>query len=288
MVLYHQGHFGKAEALLRQAITGYEQLGNWTEWIRSVTYHGMILAQTGSYEEGLAQCQRAIARARELNYLSGVSFSIACLSWIYAAAGNLARTRETTRQAMEAAEQSGDRFIVLLGHLTHASAELCAGQFEAAAESMAKCQAIAQELGGQIVSAEILASHIAEVDLGKGHAEQALSLAEQAVAMAQKMGGILGEGSARQVWGRSLAAMSPPRWEEAEAQMAESLRLLELGEARLYAARIQMYWGIICRDRGNTDAAREHFEKAAAQWAASNIPWELERVNKLIAELPKA
>ncbi|MGO9022064.1 MAG: hypothetical protein ACLQVJ_27310, partial [Syntrophobacteraceae bacterium] len=67
----------------------------------------------------------------------------------------------------------------------------------------------------------------------------------------------------------------------------ESLRLFELGEARLFAARMQVHWGIICRDRGNTHNAREHFEKASAQWTASNIPWELERVNKLIAELPK-
>jgi len=106
--------------------------------------------------------------------------------------------------------------------------------------------------------------------------------------MAEKTGGIWAEGMARQVWGRSLAAINPPKWDEAEAQMAESLRLFELGEARLYAARIRMYWGIICRDRAKIDTAREHFEKAAAQWTGSNIPWELERVNKLIAELPKA
>jgi tetratricopeptide (TPR) repeat protein len=153
---------------------------------------------------------------------------------------------------------------------------------------MAKAQAAAQDLGGQLLFADLVASYNAEVALGKGQVEQALSLAEQAVATARKMGGIWGEGMAHQVWGRSLAALSPPRWEEAEAQMAESLRLSELGEARLGAARIRMYWGIICRDRGNKDAAREHFEKAAAQWKASNIPWELERVNKLIAELPRA
>jgi hypothetical protein len=70
--------------------------------------------------------------------------------------------------------------------------------------------------------------------------------------------------------------------------MAESLRLFELGEARLDAARVRMHWGIICRDRGNYDSSREHFGKAAAQWTASNIPLELERVNKLIAELPKS
>jgi tetratricopeptide (TPR) repeat protein len=287
-LLYFQGHFGKAEALFRQAITLLEQSSDWAEWIRAVSMHGMTLGATGSYEEGLAESQRALARARELNSLYGIGFSTLSLSWIYSDAGNLACTKETTRQAIEAAEQSGDRILVYLCYWTRSYAELCAGQFEAAAESIAKAQAVAQELGGQLFAADIVASHIAEIALGKGQVEQALSLAEQAVAMAQKMGGICGEGMARQVWGRSLAAMNPPRWDEAEAQMAESLRLFELGEGRLYAARIRMYWGIICRDRGNTDTAREHFEKAAAQWTASNIPWELERVNKLIAELPKA
>ena len=155
-------------------------------------------------------------------------------------------------------------------------------------KSTTKCQAVEQELDEQLYSADIVASLSAEIAFGKNQIEQALSLAEQAAAMAHKMGGICGEGIVRQVWGRSLAGMSPPRWDEAEEQMAESLRLFELCEAHLFAARIRIYWGIICRDRGNADAALEHFEKAASQWTASNIPWEMERVNKLIAELPKA
>jgi predicted ATPase len=286
--LTHQGHFIKAKPLLRQAFTAFEQLGNWEEWTWAVNYHGITLAMTGSYEEGLAECQRALARARELNYLLGIAASFLCLSWIHAFAGNLACATEFTRQGIEAAEQSGDRPQVYHCYVPRAHAEIFAGQFEAAAESIAKAQAIAQEFGGQLGHADNVAGCIAEIALGKGRVEEALSLAEKAVAIARKMDGIWGEGIARQVWGRSLAAISPPRWDEAEAQMAESLRLFELGEARLAAARMRMHWGIICRDRGNTDAAREHFEKAAAQWSASNIPWELERVNKLIAELPKA
>jgi tetratricopeptide (TPR) repeat protein len=286
--LLFQGHFGKAGALLRQAITPLEQLGDWTHWIRAVSCHGLTLGTRGSYEDGLAECQRAIARARELNYLYGIGWSTFQLAWIYAMAGNLACTTESSRQAIEALEQSGDRMLVYHCYAVRSYAELCAGQIDAAAESMATCQAIAQTLGGQLWLGDVVASYSAEIALGKGQVEHALSLAGEAVAMAQRIGGIGGEGLAHQVWGRSLAAMSPPRWDEAEAQMAESLRLFELGELRLYAARIRMYWGIICRDRGKTDTAREHFERAAAQWSASNIPWELERVNKLIAELPKA
>ena len=284
--LYIQGYFGEAEAMLRQAIAAFEQLGNWTEWIRAVFEHGVTLAAKGSYEEGLAECQRALARSRELNYQYGIAQSTLGLSRIYADAGNLACATEFTRQAIEAAELSGDRILIYLCYAVRAYAELCVGEFDAASESMAKGQAIAREHGGQLMTADIGAGYIAGVALGKGQVEQALSLAEQAVAMARKMGGIWGEGMAHQVCGRSLAMLNPPRWDEAEAQMDESLRLFELGEAALHAARTRMYWGIICRDRGKTDTAREHFKKAAAQWAASNIPWELEKVNKLIAELP--
>src|SRR5208283_328036 len=60
-VLFFQGHFGKAEPPLRQAITAFEQLDDWTEWIRVVSQHGMTLASTGSYAQGLAECQHAVA-----------------------------------------------------------------------------------------------------------------------------------------------------------------------------------------------------------------------------------
>ena len=234
VALYFQGHFGKAEALFRQAITPFEQLGNWAEWIRAVSFHGAALGATGSYEEGLAECQRAVARARDLNSLYGIAFSTLCLSWIYAAAGNLACTKETTRQGIEAAEQSGDRILVYLCYFSRSYAEVCAGQFEAAAESMAKCAGSCT--GAWRATLSLLTRspvYSTKSPLAKARSNEALSMAEQAVAMARKMGGIWGEGMARQVWGRSLAAMSPPRWDEAEAQMAESLRLFELGEARL-------------------------------------------------------
>lgn len=113
------------------------------------------------------------------------------------------RERETNTQGYEI-KLPVNRIVLYLCYADRSCAELCAGQFEAAAESGAKCQAITQELEGQLLLADILASTIAEIALSKGQVEEALSLAEQAAAM------------------------------------AESLRLFELGEGRLYAARIWM------------------------------------------------
>ena len=80
-----------------------------------------------------------------------------------------------------------------------------------------------------------------------------------------------------------MAALVHPQWDEAEAQLAESLRLLEAGQSQLEAARTQVAWGTLCRDRGDLAAARAHWERAAAQWEASGLTHELERTRELSA-----
>jgi hypothetical protein len=80
----------------------------------------------------------------------------------------------------------------------------------------------------------------------------------------------------------------PLQWDEAEAQFAESLRLFEYAPCPAEAARTHVAWGTVCRDRGDLDAACEHWKEAVAQCQASGNMWELERVRALIATLPEA
>jgi ABC-type dipeptide/oligopeptide/nickel transport system ATPase component len=121
-----------------------------------------------------------------------------------------------------------------------------------------------------------------------GRVQEALELVERAVATAQEADNLVTEAYARQIWGQALTELEPPRWNQAEAQLAESVRLFESGQAGLWAARACTAWGTICRSRGDPVAARKHWEKAAAQWKASGITRELETVGALIAALPEA
>jgi hypothetical protein len=143
-----------------------------------------------------------------------------------------------------------------------------------------------QVLGEPLLRANYLAAIRAEIAYGAGRVQKALVLAERAVNSAQEMGGIFSEGLARRTWGKALAALDPPRWDEAEAQLAHSLRLLEAGQARLEAARTHVAWGAVCRERGDLTAAREHWEQAAAQWETSGLTHELERTRALVDHLP--
>jgi tetratricopeptide (TPR) repeat protein len=284
-VMVVQGHLDKGMALLSKAIPASEQMGKWPEWARAVGHRSYALSMSGDCAAGVAEAQRALARAKEISSLGDIAMSNAFLSAAYLYAGDLPHAIEAGRKTVEAGEQSKELIFVCLGNAWRAWAEGRAGEFEAAAASMARSQAVLEELGGQIIAADWIATINTEIVLGMGHVEEALALAERAIGIAQKMGGIFAEGLARQVRGQALAALTPPRWDEAEAQLTESLRLLESGQHRIEAARTRVAWGSVCRDRGNHAAAREHWEQAAVQFEASDLLQDLERIHALLSDL---
>jgi hypothetical protein len=96
---------------------------------------------------------------------------------------------------------------------------------------------------------------------------------------------IFAEGVARRVQGEAEARLQPPPppREGAEAHLAESVRLFEAGDARLEIARTHVAWGKVAQARGDLEAAREHFEQAAAQFEASGLEHELNTTRTLLA-----
>jgi tetratricopeptide (TPR) repeat protein len=207
------------------------------------------------------------------------------LNAAYIQGGDLPRALEVSRQVSELAEQHGDRVYVYVGYFHQSWAASRARQYDAAAAYVAKAQAMAQELGKRLIHADALAAVDAEIALGAGRVQEAITLAGQAVDIAQEMGAIGGEGLARRTWGQALAALETPRWDEAELQLARSLRLLEEGQSRLEAARTHVAWGVVCRNRGDLAGARAHWEQATAQWERSGLTHELARTRALIESL---
>jgi tetratricopeptide (TPR) repeat protein len=284
-IKFVQGHLDTARELLIRAIPLLEQMGNWPEWIRALGFHSMALAMSGDREAGLAEAQRADARAKEIKSIGEIALSQTLLGVVYHFAGDLPHAIEAGRLSAEAGEQSKERLYVSHGHAWRSWAECRAGDFKNAAESMESSQAVLQEWDGLIIAADWRAAISAELALGIGPIEEALCLADRAIDIAQEIGGIFAEGMARRTKGQALAALTPPQWDEALAELAESLRLLESGENRVEAAYTRLAWGKVCRDRGDFTAAREHWELAAAQWEASGLTDELERTLSLIENL---
>jgi tetratricopeptide (TPR) repeat protein len=260
-------------------------MGDWAEWFRTQGSYGVKLAMMGDYAGGLAAIQRARAWAQERNAFTEAVQSSFYLNAAYIQGGDLARALAASRQVTELAERFGDRLYIYVGSFHQSWATSRAGQYDAAAAHAAKAEAMVQELGRPLVHADLLAAVSVETAYGAGRLQEAIDLAERAVGIAQERGAIFAEGLARRAWGQALAALVPPQWDEADAQLAHSLRLLEAGQARLEAARTHEAWGTVCRDRGDLAAARTHWERAAAQWERSGLSHELARTQALIESL---
>jgi hypothetical protein len=138
---------------------------------------------------------------------------------------------------------------------------------------------------GQLILADWFAVARADIALTARLIDEALMLAEQAVGVAEQVGSVFTAGLAHWVWAQALAAVTPPRGDEAEAHLAICLRKLESGGARLPAAHAQLFWAQLCRDRQETAAAVDHAQRAAQQFAASQLDDELSLARRLIDDL---
>jgi len=187
------------------------------------------------------------------------------------------------QQAVKAAERSGEQVILYAGLAFRAWANGRLDRHAAARSDMEQSNAVATGLG-QLILADWFAVARADIALAAGRIEEAVTLAEHAVDVAKQVGSVFTEGLAHRVWAQALAAATPPRWDEAEAHLATSLRALESGEARLPAAHAQLIWGQLCRDHQDTAAALDHAQRAARQFAASQLDDELHQARRFIAQ----
>jgi hypothetical protein len=93
---------------------------------------------------------------------------------------------------------------------------------------------------------------------------------------------VYSEGLAERTWGEALAAHDPARWDEAQAHFAASVAALETAGDLVHAAHTHAVWGELAQARGETEIAREHLEKAAAQYEASKFDDLLNQVRHLM------
>jgi tetratricopeptide (TPR) repeat protein len=186
--------------------------------------------------------------------------------------------------ALELAERVHDR---LISYLAGSGLSLALSRLDRpveAAAQLAKVDSLVQVLGATLAFADWFAAARSEIALRAGNRAEALQLAERAVARARAVRGLWTEGYAQRVWGQALAALDPPQWDEAEAHMRESLRLLDECGASLEAAQTHMAWAMLRRVQGDAVAALEHLGHAARQFEVSGITSELAHARQLMSE----
>ncbi|MCP4630354.1 MAG: AAA family ATPase [bacterium] len=281
-----QGHLAKGCAMLGQAIPVFEKMARWPQWIQAKSFYGAGFAGMGDWQQGLSEAQDALAKSNEFKSFTGIGVSQNCMGYAYLFGGELQRAMEAAQAAVKAAEQSKDLIYQYVGYALWAWSAGRIGRLDVASEKIAKSQQVAQKLGGKVIMGDVSLAAQSEIALFKGDWQNAITLAQKTLEVAQMTGAVWSAGVADRVWGQALVNLDPPGWEEAEKHFAESIGVLEAetGRNQLESARTQVAWGIVCRDRGHTATAHNHWEKANRQFTESDAPQEIQRVQKLMAE----
>jgi hypothetical protein len=280
-----QGQFAKAVPLLSQALPPLQKVANWPEWIIASGILGLARAAQGDVRAGIALCTAALARAEQLEYATGIGQAHILLALIHSISQDAQRMATESAAALEVAERAHDR---LISYLAGSGLSLALGRLDRSAEAaaqLARVDLLVQGLGTSLVFADWFAAARAEIALRAANSAAALLLAEQAVARARAVRGLYAEGLAQRVWGQALAALDPPRWDEAESHMRESLRLLDECGAALDAAQTHVVWAMLRRAQGDAAGAQEHLGHASRQFEASGITSELAHARQLISEI---
>ncbi len=286
VVLTMQGYFGEGYSLLRAAAEQLEEMGSWQEWGRVMGFTGIALAGRGYLAEAMTQSERGLVKAIELKDASLIAICHICRAQIHFLGRKPNAVLEESCAARVTGEQFGDQLIAHSAHKLESWAWSQLGDDVAAGTSLTRAKLIEQALGGRVGVISWLGALDAELALNQGRLADALTLAQQAVASAESVDAVFAQGYSHRVWGQVLTALDSPAWREAEAHQSASLELFKLGQAELDAARTHVAWGQLLQSQGDADAARDHFEKAVAQFQASGLADELERTKQLIAALP--
>jgi class 3 adenylate cyclase/tetratricopeptide (TPR) repeat protein len=274
-----QGRWGDAEALLAQAVAPLERVANWYDYVATVVFLGAARAIRGNCAAGIADVDRGLARAGNLQSATATAVAHCLQTAVHLALGDAQKMHQASSAVVAVSEGAGDRLWTGLGYSFRGWAESRLGRHDEAAASRGKGKAIIAELGGRVVAADWFAAADAELALNAGRAAEAAQLAEAAVALAQKVGGIQAAALAERTWGVALARLDPFS-PDAAGHLRESLRLFEEGDSRVEVARTHEAWGDVCRARGDDRDATEHHGKALARFEACGLPRDAQRVRE--------
>jgi predicted ATPase len=283
--LVAQGQFAQALTILTDAVRALEEIHDDHEWVLAAAFRGVALTMLGDYAAGIVEAERALAHATESNTLTGIALAHGALGMVHFFGDALTPGLAHAREMIQAADRSGDRLYAYTAYGFLAWGDIRANDCAAAEKDFAQANAIAQEIGGQLLFADWFAAARAEHALHCGQVEQALALAVEVADQAKRNSSVFAEGVAERIRGQALASLQNRRLDEAETHFATSLAKFEAGGARLEAARTRVAWSQVMVLRGNAQAAREQLERAAAQFKASGLTSELEQTQQLITSL---
>jgi tetratricopeptide (TPR) repeat protein len=227
---------------------------------------------------------KALEDACSANDRNGMAMAHCALAFSRLVAGEYAEAMESSRQLLEISEKTGADVFRYGSNAMLAWGSFRLGQPNDARHYWQASREIAKALGGRIFFAEWFGAIEAEFILRYDDPVAGLRAAEEALALSQGAGSVIGEGLAECTIGKALAAQ-PGRGDEACSHVMKGNQILDGIGAQYDLARATFAEAEVRAACGDRPGARIAAEKAAVLLHECNLVQEELMARTLIAEL---
>jgi len=258
-VLCVQGHFKKSVQLFDEAIPLLEATKNRHEMLFAYSYRGGARTCLGQYAAGMSDINGALEIARLSHDQNAEAMAYIGLCFIQLIAGEYTEGVASARKALKVGERTGDALFRYASNSFIAWGTFRLGKPNESLPYWAAAHEIAKSLGGRLLFGEWFAAIESEALLESGDPEAGLRKAEEALALSQTSGSIIGEALAECAIGRALAAINA-RLGEAQVHVSKASEILEEIGARYDLARAVLAEAEVrlsCNDRSGAAVALE-------------------------------
>jgi tetratricopeptide (TPR) repeat protein/tRNA A-37 threonylcarbamoyl transferase component Bud32 len=278
-----KGHFGTAQAMLEQAIEPMlRHQGPSIETLRCLLYHCVTLAATGHGQQaldGLARAQQWADRSDQQSYKANflLIYATACLIL-----GDWPKTLQVAEQLLEHAKKTSEALYVFgaLDQIAWPQSHL--GLHRQALENRTRAAEMRRAIGGGIIGDWFEAGE-AEILLNAGRPEDALLQAQKVAASSEKADLPFSQAVAERAWACALARLGR-RMSEVELHFKTALAICQSTEQIKNSSQTELWWGRICRERGDETAAQRHFAEARRKIEFGGYEYALAEIRRFATE----
>ncbi|MHB8631680.1 MAG: helix-turn-helix domain-containing protein [Candidatus Limnocylindria bacterium] len=263
----HSGNSIQALAILRQLLTEVDQakVRDQPFRLRVVKDLGVILIDSGDYEEANTYLVTALQWAQDIGDVSGLVSIYNALSYAYRALGDLDAATGYIQRALATNEAVQDLTATAMLHNTLAVIAAERSHFQASSHHIERAIHIATSSGPEFMLPHYICTK-AEIEIKEGKLDEAKADAEHALVVADRVGNRRAAAAAKLV----LADVSAERGQDAEGrmQLEEAAALYktlgaktELGETYMRLSKLADGSGDIRNARRYADLAYKATKK---------------------------
>jgi tetratricopeptide (TPR) repeat protein len=248
-----------------------------------VSLYGYALAGLGNFQEGRAQCEKALRFSTKINDAGSITWTECMYSMLFVLQGDGKGAIEHAQQAIKYAEQLQIVSMLSLAWNVFGCGHYLLGDYENALKYIEKSLETFRDSGIPVPS--LYFENLCLVYIELGDLGNARSCAEKALELAQKQQDKRSEGISSVELGLILGMQDKSRLAEAEGCILRGMETLDELKLRPYYARGYLYLGELYAHTGRREKALENLQKAEAMYGEMGMEYFMHRTQSALERL---